>query len=92
MKLPNFYEFQPLNDLKEKMGIDRNIIGTLTVVVEPGRLTELELEKLASSSGLDISIDDLRVLEDGTLAYKNSRVLLRAGSGILDRAISGVSA
>lgn len=76
MKLPNFYEFEPLNILKEKMGIPRGDYGTLTVLVDPSRLTELELEKLTSSIGLDISPDELTVLPDGTLAYKNSRVLL----------------
>jgi hypothetical protein len=39
-------------------------------------LTALELERLTSQDGLDISLDDLKVLEDGTLAYKDSRVLL----------------
>jgi hypothetical protein len=39
-------------------------------------LTELELEKITSSHGLDISADELKILDDGTLAYKNSRVLL----------------
>lgn len=76
MKLPDFYEFDPLNILKEKMGIPRGNYGTLTVLVDPSRLTELELETLTSSIGLDISPDDLTVLPDGTLAYKNSRVLL----------------
>jgi hypothetical protein len=76
MKLPNFYEFEPLNIVKLKMGISRNSYGDLTIVVDPSRLTELELEKITSSHGLDISADDLTVLTDGTLAYKNSRVLL----------------
>jgi len=76
MKLPNFYEFEPLNSLKEKMGIPRNIYGNLTVSIAASRLTELELEKLTSANGLDISADDLTILSDGTLAYKNSRVIL----------------
>jgi hypothetical protein len=76
MKLPNFYEFEPLNAVKAKMGIPRNSYGSLTIVIAPGRLTELELEKLTSSNGLDISVDDLTILSDETLAYKDSRVLL----------------
>lgn len=77
MKLPNFYEFEPLNIIKSRMGIPRNRYGDLTIVIEPSsRLTELELEKLTSSHGLDIPADDLTILPDGTLAYKNSRVLL----------------
>lgn len=76
MKLPNFFDFEPLNTLKEKMGIPRHVYGDLTVLIDPSRLTELELENLTSSNGLDISADELTVLPDGTLAYKNSRVLL----------------
>jgi hypothetical protein len=76
MKLTDFAVFEPLNSLKEKMGIPRDAFGSLTVVIDAGRLSELELEKLTSRDGLEISIDDLRILDDGTLAYKNSRVLL----------------
>jgi hypothetical protein len=76
MKLTDFRHFEPLNSLKEKMGIPRDSFGSLTVMIEAGRLSELELEKLTSQDGLEISLDDLRVLDDGTLAYKNSRVLL----------------
>jgi len=76
MKLPNFYEFEPLNSVKARMGIPRNVYGSLTVLVAAGRLTELELEKLTSPNGLDISGDELTILPDGTLAYKNSRVVL----------------
>jgi hypothetical protein len=76
MKLPNFFLFEPLNRLKEQMGLSRDDVGDLTVSIRQPRLTEAELEKLASPDGLDISIDDLVVLKDGTLGYKNSRVLL----------------
>jgi hypothetical protein len=76
MKLTDFRNFELLNSLKERMGIPRDVFGDLTVLVDAGRLSELELEKLTSQDGLEISIDDLRVLDDGTLAYKNSRVLL----------------
>src|SRR6516162_2310841 len=76
MKLTDFRNFELLNSLKERMGIPRDVFGELTVLVDAARLSELELEKLTSQDGLEISIDDLRVLKDGTLAYKNSRVLL----------------
>jgi hypothetical protein len=76
MKLPNFYVFDPLNRLKEKMGIALETVGSLDVLIDAARLTAFELEKLASQDGLDISLDDLKVLFDGTLAYKDSRVLL----------------
>lgn len=76
MKLPNFYEFEPLNSIKAKMGIPRDVYGNLKILVAAGRLTELELKKLTSPEGLDISDNDLTLLDDGTLAYKDSRVIL----------------
>jgi hypothetical protein len=65
MKLPNFYVFDPLNRLKEKMGIALETVGSLDVLIDAARLTAFELEKLASQDGLDISLDDLDVLSDG---------------------------
>lgn len=76
MKLPDFFSFEPLNLIKEKMGVPRNVYGVLTVLIDPSRLTEEELKKLTSSSGIDISPDELSILADGTLAYKNNRILL----------------
>lgn len=76
MKLPDFFNFEPLNLIKEKMGVPRNVYGVLTVLIDPSRLTGEELKKLTSSDGIDISPDELSILPDGTLAYKNSRVLL----------------
>lgn len=77
MKLPDFFQFSELNALKDRMGIPFGTYGSLVVVVEEGRLNEDELDKLTSYDGLDIaSLEDLRELDDGTLAYKNSRVLL----------------
>ncbi|MCC7016950.1 MAG: HNH endonuclease [Rhodospirillales bacterium] len=77
MKLPDFYSFDELIQLKIRMGIPQTTYGELIVTIDPGRLTPFELDKLTSAEGLDIeSLDKLRVLDDGTLAYKNSRVLL----------------
>ena len=76
MKLPNFYHFEPLNSLKERMGLSREALGTLDVHIDASRLTATELERLTSQDGLDIALEDLRILDDGTLAYKDSRVLL----------------
>jgi hypothetical protein len=46
MKLPDLYHFEPLNSVKERMGLDRGKLGTLEVHVEVGRLTAAELERL----------------------------------------------
>ena len=54
MKLPDFFNFEPLNLIKEKMGVPRNVYGVLTVLIDPSRLTEEELKKLTSSDGIDI--------------------------------------
>lgn len=76
MKLPNFYHFIPFNRVKEKMGIPKDVYGTLDRSLEIESLTEVELEKLISKDGLEISLSDLVIHDDGTLLYKNTRVIL----------------
>jgi cytochrome c553 len=74
MKLPDFLDWSSLNGLRSRMGATQ--LGNLRLTVDPNRLTEAELERLVHG-GLDVSsIDDVRVLQDGTLAYKDSRVLV----------------
>ena len=76
MKLPDFKAFEPFNALKGKMGIPRDVFGDLRVEIAPGRLTLTELKTLATPAGLDVSIDDIVVLPDGTLGLKGQRVVL----------------
>jgi hypothetical protein len=77
MKLPDFYASSSLNRLRSMMGIAADKYGSLEFEATEGRLSEQELERLVSPDGLDIqSLDDIRTLDDGTLAYKNSRILL----------------
>jgi hypothetical protein len=77
MKLPDFHTFPELDSLRRRMGIPADVYGNLNVVIDSGRLSEDELDRLTSPDGLDIaSLDDIRVLGDETLAFKNSRVLL----------------
>jgi hypothetical protein len=76
MRLPDFFKSEELNNLKERMGLPRDAVGALNVSIGGPRLSALELEKLVSPDGLDIKLDELVVLKDGTLSYKNSRVLL----------------
>ena len=74
MRLPDFIEFENLNQLRRKMGIPRNSFGKFQAVVEGGLLTSIEVECLLFE-GLPISsLRFLRPLNDGTLAYKNCRV------------------
>jgi hypothetical protein len=76
MKLPDFFEFEPLNRLRGRMGIARDVYGSFSTSVDPGRLTRDELDLLTSGEGIDVRFEELTVLSDGTLAYKDSRVLL----------------
>ena len=76
MKLPDFFKFEPLIRLKRQMEIPDDVYGSLSVDGEPGRLTVEELDRLTSGEGIDVSFDELTILKDGTLAYKDSRVLL----------------
>lgn len=74
MKLPNFLKSDKLNALKEQMGRSPDFYGGFQV--DPTRLTFEEREALESGGGIDVSFDQLTVLPDGTLAFKDSRVLL----------------
>ena len=77
MKLPNFFQFEPLNDVKRKMRIPPDVYGSFSVQVQPSnRLTETELNLLTSGEGIDVNFEELSVLLDGTLAFKDSRVLV----------------
>lgn len=76
MKLPDFLRNTAMNALRADMGIPPDQFGSFRAEVEPGRLTLEELDKLTSGQGIDINFGDLTVLPDGTLAYKDSRVLL----------------
>jgi len=76
MKLPDFYKSAPLNDLRERMGIPKNVFGTLNVAISAARLTPDELNRLYEGDGLEVGFDEVNVHADGTLIYKNARVLL----------------
>lgn len=74
MKLPDFEKSAELNQLRRLIGAES--FGNFRLIADPNRLTEKELEELVNG-GLDVkSLDDVRVLPDGTLAYKDSRILL----------------
>jgi hypothetical protein len=76
MKLPNFLAFLPILALKERMGIPRDKLGDLkTLRIEVTRLSIEEVKDL-EGDGLEVGIDDVEFLEDGTLGYKDRRVLL----------------
>ena len=76
MKLPDFLKSDLLNNLKSRMGIPRDKYGSLEVIITAARLTADELKRLWEGEGIEVGFDDVATLKDGTLVYKNARVLL----------------
>jgi hypothetical protein len=76
VKLPDFLKSDLLNNLKSRMGIPRDKYGSLEVIITAARLTADELDRLWEGEGIEVGFDDVATLEDGTLVYKNARVLL----------------
>src|ERR1700692_1143337 len=72
MKLPDFSVDLQLNSLRERIGAP---LRQYEAASSSGMLTVEEIEILARE-GLDIPLQDVTVLEDGTLVYKNRRVVL----------------
>lgn len=73
MKLIEFSRNDYLNLLRRQMGADK--LGSFAPVGAIQKLTPLELDQLMSG-GIDVALDEIRILDDGTLAYKDSRVLV----------------
>ena len=73
MKLPDFEIFEPFNSLRKKMKAP--LIETSEFKQSINRLSVAELEVLASK-GIDIAPEEIIVLDDGTLAYKDRRVVI----------------
>lgn len=74
MRLPDFIDFQPFNQLRKSMGATK--LGDFNLVITASSIT-YEEEQLLESSGVEIdSLDSICELEDGTLAFKDTRVLL----------------
>jgi hypothetical protein len=75
MKLPNFYDFEPLNRVKQRMGIPRDRYGGLDVEIKPARLTPEMLDQLGKE-GREVSFKELEFLPNGTVAFGGVRVLV----------------
>lgn len=72
MKLPDFTQDAGLNALRQAMGAP---LGRLQAAENRSALTREEIEAL-TKQGIDVSWSDVTVLGDGTLAYKDRRVIL----------------
>jgi hypothetical protein len=75
MKLPNFYDFEPLNVVKQRMGIPRERYGRLRVEITPPRLSAALLDQLGKE-GREVSYKELTFLPNGTIAFGEYRVLV----------------
>jgi hypothetical protein len=76
MKLPDFTIFSPFLEAKRRMGISPSAIGNLeSVEVTFSGPTYKELKDL-KGQGVDVELDEVLENEDGTLRYKNKRVIL----------------
>lgn len=73
MNFPDFFSFEPFNQLRLAMGASQ--LGHFTFF-DPKHHVSAEEKRQFADSGLITSAANVRVLEDRTLAYKNARVLL----------------
>jgi hypothetical protein len=73
MKLQDFTEFQPFNELRQKMAATK--LGYFELFDPKVHLTGLERSELELSGRL-LALEDVKILPDKTLAIKNSRVLV----------------
>jgi HNH endonuclease len=73
MRLPDFTDDAGLIALRRSMGAEAP--GSFLPNYRPDELSLKELQQLATD-GKDVSIEDVVVLEDGTLRYKESRVVV----------------
>jgi len=71
MKLPDFLIDRDLNNLRKAMGAE---LASYTAPLGP-ILTPAEIEQL-QTEGIEIPIDDVRTLNDGTFIYKDRRVIV----------------
>jgi hypothetical protein len=72
MKLPDFTNDGALNDLRRKMGAE---LRPFAAAPRRQTITVEELEALATK-GIEIPLDDVEILNDGTFTYKGRRVVV----------------
>jgi hypothetical protein len=73
MKLPDFTNDPALIALRDAMGAAEN--GSFTTDFKPTALTLAEMESL-EAGGIEVTYEEITPLPDGTLAYKDSRILV----------------
>lgn len=73
MKLPDFSQFKPFNDIRKEMGADE--LGEFSLSLNWEEISLEEVAKL-EKEGIDVALKDIKFLDDGSIAYKNRRILL----------------
>ena len=71
MDLPDFLEFEPFNELRERMGTDK--LGYFEVF-DPHRHLTGEDRAALRTRGIRVVRSQLMILGDHTLSFKNSRI------------------
>ena len=74
MKLPDFYKFTPFYELRKKMNAP---LGNFNVSIIHTRKASRDERYKLQGKGIAIkTLDDIYELKDGTIAYKDRRILL----------------
>lgn len=73
MKLPDFNHFEPVLELRRQMAAVKT--GNFELFDPEKHLTGQERSRL-ENQGINVRLNDIRVLPDSTLAIKNGRVLV----------------
>ena len=73
MRLPDFIEFDAFNEMRKKMQTDS--LGYFELFNPELHLTGEERSDL-ENNGVPIELDQLQILNDQSLVYKNTRLLV----------------
>jgi hypothetical protein len=73
MQINDFYDFEPFNTLRKKMGAE--VLGSFELFDPEKKITFSERE-LLEIGGFDVPSNRLRILKDKTFAFKNTRLWL----------------
>jgi hypothetical protein len=76
MRLPDFLIHEGLTALKARMGIAADSYGKGRGHLVKETLTDAERKKLVSGEGIEVSWNDLKILQNDTIVFKGERVLL----------------
>lgn len=78
MKLIDFSEFKPFQNIKRKMGIPEecDVVYDGLTKFDKLEFDAHEWQEIVSGRGIDVSLNQLTVCDDGTLEYKGQKMIL----------------